>query len=131
MTKKIKTEQLATSCGYQGYEFGAHYPDSVCCEGYLWDADSGFEGYLGNGGDIPCPQCNRAEWLAYYRSEILEIGEEQGFEDHHHPRTVKYGGFPELIRGDIDAMRKARRWIKRGWYRGRKERQVEEMEYSS
>lgn len=21
------------SCGYQGYEFGAHYPDSICCDG--------------------------------------------------------------------------------------------------
>lgn len=129
MTKST-TEKVPASCGYQGYEFGAHYPDSICCEGYLWDADSGFDGYLDNGGDIPCPQCNRAEWLDYYRSEIIEIGEEQGFEDHHHPRTVKYGGFPEVIRSDIAAMRKARRWIKRGWYRGRKERQKEEAEYA-
>ena len=26
-------------CNYQGYEFGASYPDSVCIEGRLWDAD--------------------------------------------------------------------------------------------
>lgn len=124
------------SCGYQGYEFGGGYPDSICGDGYLWDADSGGYDEAGNsvldiGGEIPCPSCNRAAWLAYYRSEIIEIGEEQGFEDHHHPRTVKYGGFPELIRGDIDAMRKARRWIKRGWHRGRKQKQKEDREYAS
>lgn len=126
---KRKIVQVQTSCGYQGYEFGAHYPDSVCIDGELWDADSGFESYLNNGGDIPCPQCCRAEWLAYYRPEIIEVGEEQGYEGTT-PKTVKYGGFPDVIRGDIDAMRKARRWIKRGWYRGRKERQKEEAEYA-
>lgn len=124
------------NCSYQGYEFGGGYLDSICCDGYLWDTDSGGLDELGNnfldcGGDIPCPSCNRAEWLAYYRSEIIEIGEEQGFENHHHPRTVKYGGFPEIIRSDIDAMKKARRWIKRGWYRGRKQRQSEERGYAS
>jgi len=126
---KIKAEKVLDDCGYQGYEFGAHYPDSICCEGYLWDADSGFDGYLNNGGDIPCPQCNCAEWLAYYRDNIMEIGEEQGYENDT-PKTVMYGGFPEPVRSDIDAMRKARRWIKRGWYRGRKERQKEEAEYA-
>lgn len=38
------------SCGYQGYEFGAHYLDSICSDGYLWDADSGDGNYLDNGG---------------------------------------------------------------------------------
>lgn len=28
------------SCGYQGYEFGAHYLDSICCDGYLWEYKS-------------------------------------------------------------------------------------------
>lgn len=54
-------------CDYQGYEFGAHYPDSVCIDGYLWDADSGDASDDGwvytNGGELPCPQCNRAAWL--------------------------------------------------------------------
>lgn len=46
-------------CGYQGNEFGASYPDSVCVDGYLWDADSvEDDGMLYIGGDIPCPQCN-------------------------------------------------------------------------
>lgn len=56
--------ELATGCGYQGYEFGATYRDSVCLDGYLWDADSGEaapggEGWLyTHGGEIPCPECN-------------------------------------------------------------------------
>ena len=50
-------------CDYQGYEFGAgSYPDSVCIDGYLWDADSGDacdDGWCYTlGGEIPCPQCN-------------------------------------------------------------------------
>lgn len=118
------------SCGYQGYEFGAHYLDSVCIDGKLWDADSGCGDCLDNGGDIPCPQCCRPEWMEYYRASIIEVGEEQGYEAEK-PKTVKYGGFPDVVRADIDAMRKARRWIKRGWYRGRKERQKQEREFAS
>jgi len=113
------------SCGYQGYEFGAHYPDSICIDGYLWDADSGFEGYLDNGGDIPCPACNREKWLSYYRTEIIDCGGEEA-ERRRGPRTVKYGGFPEVIRNDKKAMRKIKRWLRRGWYFGRKQ-QVKDL----
>lgn len=28
-------------CDYYGNEFGAHYLDSTCIDGYLWDMDSG------------------------------------------------------------------------------------------
>jgi hypothetical protein len=28
-------------CDFMGQDFGATYPDSVCIDGYLWDADSG------------------------------------------------------------------------------------------
>jgi len=53
-------------CDYQGREFGAPYLDSVCIDGWLWDADSGSEGpdgtwiYDHGGPDtgIPCPKCN-------------------------------------------------------------------------
>jgi hypothetical protein len=69
-----------------------HYPDSICCDGYLWDADSGDEMGMDNGGDIPCPVCNRKEWLAFYRDEIIECGMEQA-ERKRGPKTVKYGGF--------------------------------------
>ena len=48
------------SCGYQGYEFGASYPDSLCIDGYLHDADD-----CDNDGniylqeeEIPCPVCH-------------------------------------------------------------------------
>lgn len=47
-------------CDYMGYEFGAgRYPDSVCIDGRLLDAD-----YCDDDGnlydteeDIPCPMC--------------------------------------------------------------------------
>lgn len=119
MSNNIEALKECPSCGYQGYEFGAHYPDSLCVGGHLWDADSGDEMGMDKGGDIPCPKCNRAEWLAYYRDEIIECGFEEA-ERKRGPRTVKYGGYPELIRGDKKAMRKIKRWLRRGWYRGRK-----------
>lgn len=72
-----------------------------------------------NGGDIPCPVCNRKEWLAFYRDEIIECGMEQA-ERKRGPKTVKYGGFPEPIRFDAKAMRSIRRLLRRGWYQGRK-----------
>lgn len=62
-------------CEYQGREFGANYLDSVCIDGYLWDADSGDgspdgEGWVyTSGGDIPCPQCNAAEHAEYHAEE--------------------------------------------------------------
>lgn len=56
------------SCGYQGHHFGAHYPDALCIEDYLWDLDSGdFNEGFSTGGDIPCPACNTAahlDWIA-------------------------------------------------------------------
>lgn len=116
------------SCNYQGYEFGAHYPDSVCCDGYLWDADSGGDGYLDNGGDIPCPQCNRAAWMAYYRGEIIECGMEE-FDRERGPRFVKHGGFPAVIREDPRAVRTIKRWLRRGWYQGRKYLAIERIEH--
>lgn len=61
-------------CDYRGQEFGARYPDSVCIDGYLWDADSGNateDGWLyDNGGEMPCPQCNES-YAAEQLSERL------------------------------------------------------------
>jgi hypothetical protein len=60
------------SCGYQGYEFGSgSYPDSLCHEGYLADADADLEI-----SEIPCPNCNSAQWLHEYREVALEGGVE-------------------------------------------------------
>lgn len=62
-------ETQATGCGYQGYEFGAgHYPDSVCIEGRLHDADNCDDDgaiYL-NDEDVPCPICRRADAINYW-----------------------------------------------------------------
>lgn len=56
-------------CDYQGYEFGAgSYPDSVCVDGQLYDADD-----CDNNGnlyepaeEIPCPVCRRAEAIDWW-----------------------------------------------------------------
>ncbi len=64
---------MSTSCDYQGYEFGAGYLDSVCIEGMLWNADSGYgtdDGWMyTSGGEIPCPLCN-------FKSTVARIAEE-------------------------------------------------------
>lgn len=55
-------------CNYQGYEFGARYPDSVCIDGRLFDAD-----YCDNNGnlydrgdDVPCPMCRRGDAIKWH-----------------------------------------------------------------
>jgi hypothetical protein len=55
-------------CNYQGYEFGARYPDSVCVDGRLLDADHcDNEGNLyDNDEDIPCPMCRRADAVQWH-----------------------------------------------------------------
>lgn len=65
-------------CDYQGREFGASYPDSVCIDGLLWDADSGDACDGGwcytNGGQIRCPQVgvapkhSRVTMTGYFRN---------------------------------------------------------------
>lgn len=69
------TSKKMLGCDYQGREFGAHYLDSVCIEGYLWDADSGDSSGDGwiytNGGDLPCPQCNHSEWREYHCESVI------------------------------------------------------------
>lgn len=60
-------------CDYQGHEFLASYPDSVCIDGFLWDADSGDacdDGWCyTNGGEIPCPKCNAEANAEYCRDD--------------------------------------------------------------
>lgn len=67
---------LSTGCGYSGHEFGASYPDSVCVNGQLYDADNCDEN--GNLYEphvyIPCPECNHKEWLENQREDIQEQG---------------------------------------------------------
>lgn len=68
-------------CDYQGREFGASYPDSVCIDGLLWDADSGDACDGGwcytNGGEIPCPQCNAEAYAEYCREGDIEAREHE------------------------------------------------------
>jgi hypothetical protein len=66
-------------CNYMGQDFGACYPDSVCIDGFLWDADSGNadpsgDGWIyDNGGEIPCPACNEKTAARYSGKSIKSI----------------------------------------------------------
>lgn len=67
----------AGGCDYQGYEFGAgNYPDSVCVDGFLFDADNCDSG--GNLYDpmeeIPCPICQRAEAIHWWTERNRSLG---------------------------------------------------------
>lgn len=53
------------NCGYEAPHFGAHYPDAVCIDGYLWDLDSGDADGLTFGGDLPCPACNTIDYIKH------------------------------------------------------------------
>jgi hypothetical protein len=68
-----------TMCDFMGQDFGAAYPDSVCIDGYLWDADSGNadpngEGWIyDSGGEIPCPSCNEKAAAKYAGKPLKKI----------------------------------------------------------
>lgn len=59
-------------CEYRGYDFGAHYMDSACIDGYLCDMDAVDDG--AGVSDIPCPQCNHREWMEWWQDEIETAG---------------------------------------------------------
>lgn len=59
-------------CSYQGYEFGAgSYPDSVCIDGRLFDADRCDESgmLLEIDEDIPCPMCREQDAIKYWTEQ--------------------------------------------------------------
>ena len=65
-------------CTYQGYEFGAAlYPDSVCIEGRLFDADhcDGDGNLYDNDEDIPCPMCRPTDAVAYRAEQHFMVGD--------------------------------------------------------
>ncbi|HFG1555900.1 TPA: hypothetical protein ACGFXV_003139 [Vibrio cholerae] len=103
-------------CDYSGYEFGAHYPDACCVDGYLWDLDSGgFDddgnAYLDNGGYMPCPQCNVKRWVNYHADDF----ENGGYESIDHPLTTK------MIKNVMANMSSnKRRMAMRYWRKGRR-----------
>ena len=55
-------------CGYQGYEFGARYLDSLCQGGWLQDMDSEFDSRECN--YQPCPACRQIETMDHYREDF-------------------------------------------------------------
>lgn len=102
LKQKVKLSDSCSGCTYQGYEFGANYPDSVCIEGYLWDADSGDadptgEGWIHtNGGDIPCPWCNHIEWANGAIDEARDAGLNAQSEGALRTEVPKAGRFKHL-----------------------------------
>lgn len=69
-------------CTYQGYEFGAGtYPDSICIDGRLFDAD-----HCDNDGnlydtdeDIPCPMCRPKEAVKWWARRMCNGDEKEAF----------------------------------------------------
>ena len=122
---------MADGCDYQGYEFGANYLDSVCINGYLWDADSGEMGPDGwlydSGGEIPCPQCNHDSWLLRTGESILESGHLAGYDG----KPISECPFPRKgdeyhKRGDAQVFRYC--WLK-GYWDGAAEKRKETTDH--
>lgn len=70
------------SCGYQGYEFGAcQYPDSICVDGRLFDADNcDSEGNLYEPVEyIPCPMCHEEEAITYWAEYFTRDGRKKEY----------------------------------------------------
>jgi|HubBroStandDraft_2_1064218.scaffolds.fasta_scaffold798620_2 hypothetical protein len=65
-------KQLPEGCGYQGYEFGASYPDSICFGGRLYDADDcdGDGNYYEPAEIIPCPMCHPKKATDYWEGQM-------------------------------------------------------------
>lgn len=74
MSDAIK--QLPAGCGYQGYEFGAAYPDSICVGGRLYDADNCDDNHnlCEPTDNIPCPMCHPRLAEKYYE-DLWDDGE--------------------------------------------------------
>lgn len=66
---------LPAGCGYQGYEFGASYPDSECFGGRLYDMDNcdGDGNVYEPAEHIPCPMCHPRLAVRYW-TEQNELG---------------------------------------------------------
>jgi hypothetical protein len=58
--KNAEKKEWPQGCGYQGYEYGAAYPDSLCVGGMLFDADDcdGHGNLYEPAELIPCPMCH-------------------------------------------------------------------------
>jgi len=76
-------------CDYQGYEFGAgSYPDSICIDGNLHDADSD---YL-HDEEVPCPVCrpkDAIEWWARRNAFFWDDDEDESDDEGHNRRALE------------------------------------------
>ncbi|KAA0678093.1 hypothetical protein [Roseomonas genomospecies 6] len=116
-TAPTDANKAKLGCDYAGHEFGASYPDSMCIEGFLWDADSDDgDGMLTSGGDIPCPQCNHARWLEHIRDEVIEAGYEAAYDG----KTADDCPFPAKARFAQDG-----EIFKAWWLQGHREHAAE------
>lgn len=70
-------------CSYQGYEFGANYPDSVCIDGSLQDADNcdGKGNIYLSEEDIPCPMCRKDDAVRWWIGQIQMRNEQKSYEE--------------------------------------------------
>lgn len=104
-------------CGFEGYVFGAHYPDGRCINGYMWDLDSGgLDGggvlHLDIGGDIPCCKCNQKARMKYLADDLIN----DGYDSLAHPLTTK------MVKNILAKLpSNQRRMGMRYWRQGRKE----------
>lgn len=53
--------KLKWACDFDGYMYGASYPDAMCVDGMLIDMDRGYS----TDYDTPCPKCNIREFAEY------------------------------------------------------------------
>jgi hypothetical protein len=72
--KQREPKILPAGCGYQGYEFGASYPDSICFGGRLYDADNcdGEGNFYEPTDDIPCPMCHPIKAARWYADNRMD-----------------------------------------------------------
>ncbi|HAS63220.1 MAG TPA: hypothetical protein DCS35_12010 [Vibrio sp.] len=104
-------------CDYIGHEFGAHYPDAQCINGYMWDLDSGGidengETYLDIGGSLPCRKCNSKAFIKYWSDSLLN----DGYESVAQPLTTK------MVKNALSKLSSNQQRIaKRYWWQGRRE----------
>lgn len=117
---KNKTQHV---CDYQGYDFGAHYLDSQCIDGYLWDMDAcdGSGNLYEPMETIPCPKCNSDAWLENYRWLFINDGANHGCTGLPFNKIGRLH-INEEIRAKPGAVKKIYRWLKRGYYYGLKNR---------
>lgn len=68
----VDAEVVATGCGYEGFHFGAVYPDGGCHGSYLHDLDG--DGFDPDDHTHPCPNCNAGEFFERVYENAYGVG---------------------------------------------------------